>query len=392
MRVIQHKSGSQFGWEGLQGALRTVVPVVFLAVMPVALALVFLFLIVPLDSLGLDFRASFWPAADAVLHGHTPYPPLDAAALADRSAFRYPPLVAIVLAPFALLPVGLATALALVATVAALAATLWVLGVRDWRCYGVSLGSPAVLACVQTAALSALLALAVALAWRSRHRGRATPLLLAAAMVAKLFLWPLLLWLLVVRGWRCAALTATGAAGLVVAPWVLGFPGARNYPHLLETMTRIEGRHAYTPRALALSLGAGPQLAEVVALALGMGALLAALAVSRLEQTDRRGLALTLLAALLLSPIVWAHYLVILLPLMAIVSRRLSLIWFAPLGLWFAGGTWNTPAGWQIGIGLTVMTVITVGALHHMGSRHLGSDPAWRGLTPSGGFVQARTA
>jgi alpha-1,2-mannosyltransferase len=361
--VIRHKSGFSLEPRGLQRALRTLVPIVFLGLVPVALALVFLFVIVPPDSLGLDFRASFWPAADAVLHGHTPYPPLDAAALADRSAFRYPPLVAVVLTPFALLPVGIATAIALLATVAALAAALWVLGVRDWRCYGVSLGSPAVLACLQTAALSAFLALAVALAWRLRHRGRATPVLLAAAIVAKVFLWPLLLWLLVVRGWRCAALTTAGAVGLVVAPWALGFPGARNYPHLLETMTRIEGRHAYTPRALALSLGAGPQLAEVVALALGLSALFAAIAVSLREQSDRRTLALTLLAALLLSPIVWAHYLVVLLPLMAIVSRRLSLIWFAPLGLWFAGGTWDTPAGWQIAIGLAVMTLITLGAL-----------------------------
>jgi Glycosyltransferase family 87 len=358
-----HTSVFPFELQGLRRAVRTLVPIVFLGLVPVALALFFLFVIVPPDSLGLDFRASFWPAADAVLHGHTPYPRLDAAALADRSAFRYPPLVAIVLAPVALLPVGPASAIALVATATALAAALWALGVRDWRCYGISLGSPAVLACLQTAALSAFLALAVALAWRFRDRGLVTPALLASAMVAKLFLWPLLLWLLVVRGWRCAALTGAGAAGLVVAPWVLGFPGARAYPHLLETMTRIEGRHAYTPRALALSLGAAPQLAEVVALALGLSALLAALAVSRLEQSDRRTLALTLLAALLLSPIVWAHYLVVLLPLMAIVSRRLSAIWFAPLGLWFAGGTWDTPAGWQIAIGLSVMTAITLGAL-----------------------------
>ena len=74
------------------------------------------------------------------------------------------------------------------------------------------------------------------------------------------------------------------------------------------------------------------------------------------------------------------------------LAVQLSLVWLAPLGLWFAGGTWSTPAGWQIAIGLSVMTVITVGALRHLGSRHLGSDPAWWGQTPKGGFLEPRTA
>jgi hypothetical protein len=349
--------------QGLAQAARTLVPIVLLGLIPLALAVYYLSVVVPPGSLGIDFRASFWPAAHTVLHGGNPYPALDARVLAERTAFVYPPLVAVVLAPFGLLPVGVATAIAIALSVAALAATLWVLGVRDWRCYGVALASPAVLASIQTASLSPLLALGIAIAWRRRAGGRTTPVLIAVVIVAKLFLWPLLLWLAIVRGLRSAVLAGAAAVALVLAPWALGFPGAREYPRLLSLLTDVEGRHAYTPRALALSLGAGTGVAQGIAIAAGGAVLVAAVALRRGAAADARTLALTLLAALLLSPLVWAHYLVVLLPAIAIADRRLSIAWFALWGLWLAGGTWMEPSATQIAVSLAVMVLATLGAL-----------------------------
>ena len=344
---------------GLTQAARTLGPIVALGILPLALAAYYLAVVVPFPSLGVDFRASFWPAAQAVLHGENPYPALDARVLADRHAFVYPPIVAIVLAPFGLLPVTVATLSAVALVVGALAATLWVLGVRDWRCYGASLASPAVLASMQTAALSALLALVIAIAWKKRASGWVTPALLVAAIAAKLFLWPLLIWLALVRGLRCSILAASATVAVVAAPWVMGFPGARQYPELLSLLTRIESRHAYTPRAWALSLGASAHVAEAIAILAGGAVLGAALLIRRGERADQRTLALTLFAALLLSPIVWAHYLVVLLPPVAIVYRRMSAAWLVPWGLWFAGGTWTTPSTAQITVGLAVMAIVT---------------------------------
>jgi hypothetical protein len=341
------------------------VPIVLLGVLPIALAAYYVAAVVPQGSLGLDFRASFWPAAHAVLHGTNPYPALTARALADREAFVYPPLVAIVLAPVGLVPVGVATYLAVVVAGVALAATLWILGVRDWRCYGVCLASPAVLASIQTASLSPLLALGIAIAWRQRAHGRTMPLLIVVVIVAKLFLWPLLLWLAIVRGVRTALLAGVAAVVLVIAPWLLGFPGARAYPRLLELLTRVEGAHGYTPRALALSLGAGTSVAEMVAIVAGGSVLLLAISIAIRggESVDQHALALTLLAALLLSPVVWAHYFVFLLIPVAIAHRRLSVAWFALWGLWFAGGTWTQPSTLQIGASLAVMALATLGAM-----------------------------
>ena len=361
---------------GLASAARTLVPIVLLGVVPVALAAYFLAAVVPRDALGLDFREAFWPAAHAVLHGSNPYPALDSPALAERMAYAYPPIVAIVLAPFGLLPVGLATAIAMLATVAALVGALWVMGVRDWRCYGASLASPVVLVCIQTAALSAVLALAVALAWRHRARGLATPLLIAAMIAAKLFLWPLLVWLAIVRGTRCAVLTGLAAVGVIVAPWLAGFPGAREYLPLLSKLTELEGAYAYTPRSLALSLGAASRVAEACAIAAGAIAIAAAVAIRGRVDADRRALALTLLAALLLSPIVWLHYLVVLLPPMALASRRLSPIWLVPCGLWLAaGGTWTGPSSIQISVSLVVMVLVAVLVVRSPGTPRRAAGP-----------------
>ena len=145
----------------------------------------------------------------------------------------------------------------------------------------------------------ALLALVIAIAWKQRARGWVTPVLIAGAIAAKLFLWPLLIWLALVRGLRCSILAASATVALVAAPWVLGFPGARQYPELLSLLTRIESRNAYTPRAWALSLGASVHVAEAIAILAGGAVLGAALLIRRDERADQRTLALTLFAALL---------------------------------------------------------------------------------------------
>jgi hypothetical protein len=314
-------------------------------------------------SLGIDFHEAFWPAGRAVLGGRTPYPPVDPHVLAQGKSFVYPPVVAIALAPLALLPASIATAVALLVTVASLAGTLWVLGVRDWRCYGAVLAAPAVLLCIQTAALSGLVALAIALAWRLRARGVAALVLVAIVIAVKLFLWPLVLWVYVVRGVRCALLTAVGAGVIVVAPWLLGFPGLMQYPDLLSTLTDVEGAHAYTPRALALALGATPRLAEAVAVVVGSAVLTVAALATRRPDAARRVLALTLLAALLLSPVVWSHYLVILLPVIAIGRPRMAWAWLAPIALWMSGGAWNAPTGPRIALGLVALGLATLPGL-----------------------------
>src|SRR5690348_2880529 len=79
----------------------------------------------------LDFRHAFLPAAHAVLHGSSPYSAVGSRALAEGTAYLYPPVSAYLLAPFTLLPPVAAETIAVALIAACVPAVLFVLGVRD---------------------------------------------------------------------------------------------------------------------------------------------------------------------------------------------------------------------------------------------------------------------
>ena len=73
--------------------------------------------------------------------------------------------------------------------------SLWLLGVRDWRCYPVALLWPFTREAVEFGAIGPLLLLIVAFLWRYRDSTWGAATATASAVAAKLFLWPLALWL-----------------------------------------------------------------------------------------------------------------------------------------------------------------------------------------------------
>ena len=60
----------------------------------------------------------------------------------------------------------------------------------------------------------------------------------------------------------------------------------------------------------------------------------------------RRSLTLAIAAALVLSPVVWRHFFVLLLVPLAIARPRLDVLWLVPIGMWLGDGTFNG-APWQ---------------------------------------------
>jgi hypothetical protein len=282
-----------------------------------------------------DFTHSFLPAARLVWHGHSPYPALSAPP--SGSAFVYPPMLALALLPLVALPSWLASTVFVLLVFAALVASLRALEIRDLRCYSVALLWPAVIATVQTASISLALTLAVALAWRWRDRPARQVAAVALGMVAKLFLWPLLVWVWAVHGWRRALSAAAASAGLALASWAaIGFTGLRTYPRVLTRLGAAEGPTGYTlshlseHAGLTAAFGTGlSYAAAVVLLALGW-------------RTGRQGradvsLALCIAAALVASPIVWLHYFALLLVPVGLASRTYSRLWLIPCAALLAG-------------------------------------------------------
>ena len=110
----------------------------------------------------------FLRAGDAVLDGVSPYPAVSE--LVDDTSYVYPPLLALLMAPLALLPSGLAASIFTFGGILALVGALLLLGVRDPRCHVVAILSPLTHEALRWGTLGTYLVLLVALVWRFRDR------------------------------------------------------------------------------------------------------------------------------------------------------------------------------------------------------------------------------
>ena len=319
--------------------------------------------------LGFDYQP-VWDASRHVLHGASPYPRPEAWALHDEQQFVYPPLAAFVLAPFAAFPFAVAAPLLAAVQLAATGLTLRVLGVRDWRCYGVVLLWYPVLQNFLLGSITSLLALGLALAWRYRDSRRVAPVSLAALIAAKIFLWPMLVWLAASRR-RLAAMRALGlaVAGIFVSWALIGFAGLGSYLRLLDELSRLEQWKSYSAVALGMALGLTGGESRALALTACALVLLAIVRVQRQggEGADRQAFVLAIAAAFLFSPIVWTHYLALLVVPIAITRRTLTPIWFAPLAMWASYGQSDGHL-WRVALGFSVCAFVLTASLR----------PAWR--------------
>lgn len=282
---------------------------------------------------GFDFRGTLWEPAHALLEGAAMYPEPTRQAVLIGNPSVYPPFFILVSVPLALVPVSVAawTWFALLAV--CVLAAMWVLDVRDWRCHVLALTSPVVVHGLFYGNLTVALVLLVALGWRYRDRAPVAGVAIGAAIAAKLFLWPLVLWLLLTRRVRAAAWAAWVAATLVFGAWTLiGFQGLLEYPALLREVQEVYALRGVSLASVAGSLGAPSSLAAAVAWIAGVG--LIALAALRFRGDERRALALIVGACIVASPIVWPNYLALLLIPIAITWPRLSPVWLFGYLVW----------------------------------------------------------
>src|SRR6185369_3496190 len=114
-----------------------------------------------------------------------------------------------------------------------------------------------------------------------------------------------------------------------------------------------EQHRGYSPVAAGMALGLDPALARAAAVALGAGLLALCWREGR-RGFDERSLALALAAALVLSPIVWLHYFVLLLVPIALARRTFGAIWLIPPLFWITPFEENFGAHWRIAAGIAL--------------------------------------
>jgi hypothetical protein len=238
---------------------------------------------------------------------------------------------------------------------------LRLLDVRDWRCYGAAVMSPPMVNSLALGAVTPFLLLGAAAVWKYRDRPTIAGPAAAMTAVTKLFLWPLGLWLVVTRRLRAAAACILVGAAVLVAGWaVIGFADLRAYPHLLHVLTRVEQGVSYSPIALA---GWSGTAATAASFAL-VGLLLLAVAVTaRGPDGDRRSFTVAIVGCLVATPLLWLHYLALLLVPIAIYRPRLSGLWFVPLALWLTPASHANGSAWKISVALGVLAVVAARTL-----------------------------
>ena len=354
---------------GLATATRRVGSVFVFVLAPAAVLLAILAVSFARGPFLYDFRGGLYGAGTDILHGQDPYRP---GLLARQAAVKraggeartvvsvpvYPAPALVAAAPLALLPYRLAGALFVLLSAAALALALHLLEVRDWRCYGLAFASWPVLHGLMLGAVTPLLVLGVAAAWRLRSRA-ASGAVTAGLVVTKLFPWPLVGWLALTRRWRATVLAVSASLVLTLAAWAaIGFAGLAGYPRMLEDLSYLSQDVSVSLVAGLMAAGLGSTVATACAVVCAAALLAAAASVVRHPDGDRRAFGLAVVAMLVASPIVWPHYTALLLVPVALLAPRLSPLWAVPLLAYLAPVAQTDGKPWAIAPYLLMCAVV----------------------------------
>ena len=306
--------------------------------------------------------AVFLRGAGKVLHSASPY------VYDGDKTFAYPPFLAYVIAPLHPLSSSAAAIVWTFVSLAAVALALWLLELRDWRCYALVGVFMFTRSSIDLGTVEPLLLLTVAAAWRWRDRVLQPAAAVGVAIVLKLFLWPLAIWLALMRRMRAAVGAIVVAIALAAVTWAaIGFAGLGDYPGLLRRLANAESTSSYSVVALGVRAHLPLLAARIVSVLVALALLAAAAWVARDERRPTRDrdvatLTLTLAAALAASPIVWVHYFLLLLVPLALTRPRLSPLWFVPLVFQPLGiATWPAGDARKLAIAL-VATLVILGA------------------------------
>ena len=336
MAVVSHRREEDVP---LIGALRQLRDPLLLFVAPVVFAILVAFLGYGASwPIGFDFRGTLWEPARALLDGNPIYPEPTRDAVLVGNPTVYPPLFILLATPLALLPVGLASWLWFALLGVAAYASMRIVGVRDWRCLVLAVTTPVVVHGLYYGNLTVFLLVPLALAWRYRDRAWIAGVSVGIAIAAKLFVWPLVVWLLLTRRFRAAAWAAGSSLVLVLGAWALiGFEGLRDYPSLLRVVQDVYSVRSVSISTAAGALGAPVWAAIAIATTAGLGCIAVAAWLAGREDGDRRVFTVLVAGSILASSIVWPNYIALLLVPVAITWPRLSPAWFYGYVVWLAG-------------------------------------------------------
>lgn len=315
-------------------AFRRLAPVLVLALLAITTGAV---LASAGATLGYDSHA-YALAGRRVLDGLALYDPgVDVAV--GYGVFLYPPPFALAAVPFALLPGPVGLGVWIAASLAAFLAGTAVLPVAPhvrWSVVALAALSFPFLYAIKLGQLGPVLYLLFAVGWR--WLDRPVPLVLTTAVGALLKVQPVVLfgWMLVTRRWRAMVIGAAACgATFAVTSAFLGMSSWLDYVALMGRIAKpITTPQNLTVGAVLWRSGMTMEVATAVQ-ALTTVLTLAVALFGAWRRDPSTGFIVWIVASLLLSPVVWSHYaMLLLLPVALLLERRQ---WWAaaiPLVTW----------------------------------------------------------
>ena len=115
---------------------------------------------------------------------------------------------------------------------------------------------------------------------------------------------------------------------------MIGFDGLTGYPDLVRRLSDIQAENSYSLVGMAATAGLPDAVGRGAHARRRRRAARGLRASSPAAGDEVRAFTCAVAATLALSPIVWLHYLVVLLVPLAIARPRFSAIWLLPILLW----------------------------------------------------------
>jgi hypothetical protein len=321
---------------GLIRASRSSLPLVLFLLVPLLVALLRLDSLTDrFDTYGVDLRGTLWEPARKVLEGESPYPSAtDAASITAGNPSVYPPVPIIMAIPLARLGFDAALVIWVLLLVVAVLGALRIVGVRDWRCHALALLCPPVVEGLFFGNITLLLLVPLAVAWRWRGHAVKAGFAVATAISIKLLVVPLLAWFLLTRRFLAAAAAGVGSIALIVLPWAaIGFDGLREYPRLLDRLESAYGPGTNSFPAALSWLASGDTGRLVICITAALALLAVAVHLRQRPNGDLCVFTTVIGASVVAAPIVWPHYLALLLVPLGIALPRAGVAWLLPYAL-----------------------------------------------------------
>jgi len=184
---------------------------------------------------------------------------------------------------------------------------------------------------LQLGALSPLLFVGAVFLWRLRDRPILFALLAAPVIACKLFLAPLLVWLLLAHRYRVFAYASASTLALLALSFALGPIGPAPYLQLLSQLGAHEAPSGFGLVGALMNVDLGSGAADAAAVAVALALLFAAHLHFRRTHDERVCFCAGIVAALILTPVLWSHYLILLSAMLLVLGARRR--WFVILVL-----------------------------------------------------------